>query len=291
MITHKLSLCIGAESNGEKPLVIKCHDTGFNLRVSLFVRRIGAWRDELERYTIPEDAALVLKITKPDGTYCHSDGVVDSNKIFFAIPPQAFTVAGIAEAEVAVNGADGRRVTTATFNIDVPKECTPNGAEQSEDYIDIVGQQVATAVEAANRAQNCATHPPVIGENGNWWLWGGEAYEDSGYSATGSVETGEPGGYYAISFVQDDANTMRITYTPSKDDMPSVPDELVVLPAGSAGADGKDGKDGKDGEDGDLAAVFFANDGNGNVTIGTKSAGMEVVLADDGNGNVRAEVM
>lgn len=44
------------------------------------------------------------------------------------------------------------------------------------------------------------------------------------------------------------------------------------------------------GERGDIASIFFDDDGNGNVTIGTKSAGMEVVLTDDGNGNVSVEV-
>lgn len=254
MITYKLSLCIGASSD-DKPLVIKCHDTGFNLRVSLFVRRIGTWQDEMERYSIPAGAAAVLKITKPDGTFCESDGIVEGNKIFFATPPEAFTVAGTDEAEVAIYGADGRRVTSATFNIEVPEECVCHGTEQSKPYVDIVGQQVARAVEAADRAQGYATHPPVIGENGNWWLWDGEAYEDSGYPATGGGGgTGEAGGYYSVSFAQVDANTLRITYTPSKADMPPAPDELVTLPAGPAGPAGADGKDGKDGKDGAAGA-------------------------------------
>lgn len=48
---------------------------------------------------------------------------------------------------------------------------------------------------------------------------------------------------------------------------------------------------GKKGDKGDLASVFLADDGNGNVTIGTKSAGMDVVLIDDGEGNIRTEVV
>lgn len=42
---------------------------------------------------------------------------------------------------------------------------------------------------------------------------------------------------------------------------------------------------------GDLASVFFSDDGNGNVTIGTKSADLEVSLTDYGNGNVMLEVL
>lgn len=197
MITYKVSLCIGA-SNDDKPLVIKCHDTGFNLRVSLLIRRIGTWQDELERYSIPAGATAVLKITKPDNTYCTSDGVVESNKIFFAVPPQAFTVAGVDEAEVSIYGTDGRRVTSATFCIEVPQECICEGAEQSEDYIDIVGQQIARAGDAAGRAEAAAkeaegysTHPPIVGDNGNWLEWDGTAYVDTGKPSQG--EPGEPG--------------------------------------------------------------------------------------------------
>ncbi len=60
---------------------------------------------------------------------------------------------------------------------------------------------------------------------------------------------------------------------------------------GPQGPKGDTGDVGPKGDKGDLATVYFTDDGNGNVTIGTKSAGMEVVLADDGNGNVTLEVM
>lgn len=228
MITYKLSLCIGA-SNDDKPLVIKCHDTGFNLRVSLLIRRIGTWQDELERYSIPAEAAAVLKITKPDGTFCESDGIVEGNKIFFAIPPQAFTVAGTDEAEVSIYGADGRRVTSATFNIEVPEECVCHGSEQSEPYVDIVGQQVAKAIDAAGRAEEAAKRAEEAG---------------------GAGGAGEAGGYYSPEVSQPTADTMKVSFTPSADDMPAVPDVTVTLPAGPAGAPGTDGKDGEKGDTG-----------------------------------------
>ena len=231
MITYKLSLTIGASTN-DKPLVIKCHDTGFNIRVSLFVRRIGEWQDEMERYSIPAGATAVLKITKPDDTFCVSDGVIESNKIFFAIPPQAFTVAGEAKAEVSIYGNDGRRVTSATFCIDVPQECVCEGAEQSEPYVDIVGQQVAQAIDAANRAEEAAKRAEEAG---------------------GSGGAGEAGGYYSPEVSQPTADTMLVSFTPRAEDMPTVPDVTVTLPAGPAGpagADGKDGAAGADGKDG-----------------------------------------
>ena len=279
MITYKVALCIGAESNGEKPLVIKCHDTGFNLRVSLFVRRIGTWQDELERYTIPVDGAAVLKISKPDGTYCVSDGVIDSNKIFFSIPQQAFTVAGNAKAEVSVYDANGRRVSSATFCIEVPQECIRDGAEQSKDYIDIVGQQVATAVEAAKRAEEAAER----------------AEEAGGGGGEGGGGSGEDGGYYTPVVTQPSTDTMEVSYVPSKSGMDSVPPVTVQLPAGPAGdmpvkgieyfteADKDEMVNAVLGELPASGGISVTDDGEGNVSIVT-SAG--VSITDDGNGNV-----
>lgn len=42
---------------------------------------------------------------------------------------------------------------------------------------------------------------------------------------------------------------------------------------------------------GNMNSVFFSDDGNGDITIGTKSADMKIVFSDDGNGNVKTEVM
>ena len=52
-------------------------------------------------------------------------------------------------------------------------------------------------IDAANRAESYSNHNPIIGENGNWQLWNGEAYVDSGHPAQGEVgprgEKGETG--------------------------------------------------------------------------------------------------
>ena len=243
MITHKLSLCIGANNNGDKPLSIKCHDTGFNIRVSLFIRRIGEWQDELERYSIPAGAAAVLKITKPDDTFCESDGIIEGNKIFFAIPPEAFTVAGTDEAEVSIYGADGRRVTSATFNIEVPEECVCHGTQPSKPYVDIVGQQVATAVDAAKRAEEAAERAEEAGKGGG--------------------EAGEDGGYYTPTVTQPSTDTMQMSFAPSKSGMESVSPVTVQLPAGPAGAQGEKGDKGDrgpQGEKGDTGDVGAKGD-------------------------------
>lgn len=55
----------------------------------------------------------------------------------------------------------------------------------------------------------------------------------------GSGSAGKDGGYYAISVTQPSAGKMRVTLTPSKPDMPTVPAVDIDLPAGEDGQDGK----------------------------------------------------
>lgn len=54
----------------------------------------------------------------------------------------------------------------------------------------------------------------------------------------GSGSAGKDGGYYAISVTQPSAGKMRVTLTPSKPDMPTVPAVDIDLPAGKNGNDG-----------------------------------------------------
>lgn len=66
----------------------------------------------------------------------------------------------------------------------------------------------------------------------------------------GSGTPGEDGGWYIPAAVQVDENTMRLSFTPSRDSMEPVADVTITLPAGRDGADGAPGTPGKDGADG-----------------------------------------
>lgn len=46
------------------------------------------------------------------------------------------------------------------------------------------------ACDAADRAEKCSSHPPIIGDNGNWLLWDGEKYVDSGHPSQGEQGQG-----------------------------------------------------------------------------------------------------
>jgi hypothetical protein len=150
-----VKLCIGGD-NSKMRLVVKCHDTGVNLRVYLVTCRHSKWREINEPYYIPADSTAVLKIAKPDNTFVLADGLIESDDILFELPPQAFTAAGVSEAEVSLFGADGRKVTSDTFNIDVSEECVCDGHEESKTYIDIMSEQIRAAIEAEKNAKEHA---------------------------------------------------------------------------------------------------------------------------------------
>ena len=59
------------------------------------------------------------------------------------------------------------------------------------------------------------------------------------FNANGN--SGEDGGYYTPEVNQPDENTMRVSFSPSKADMPEVQPADITLPAGSGGGSGADG--------------------------------------------------
>lgn len=198
MITYDINLCIGRDSTDARP-TIKCHDTGVNFLVRLFEYKEGKWRDEYRRYALPKGATAVVKIAKPDNTFCLFDGKIEgASDVLFTPPPQAFTVEGEASAEVAIFNTSGKRITSATFTIEVAPEALCGCDEESENYVDVFAEEMKKVQEAAedaekaaDRAESAASHPPIIGENGNWYLWNGEKYEDSGNPSRG--EDGKDG--------------------------------------------------------------------------------------------------
>ena len=110
---------------------------------------------------------------------------------------------------------------------------------------------------------------PHIGANGNWYLGDtdtgkpsrgemgpqgpkGETGSQGPKGDTGDIgaqgpqgeqgpkgdtgAAGEAGGYYTPSVTQPDENTLRLAFTPSKEDMPAVEDTDITLPGGGGGS-------------------------------------------------------
>lgn len=188
MITYEVRVCIG-QDDPEKRIAVKCHDTGVNLMVYLQVCRPGKWRDETEPYWIPAGSTAVLKVAKPDKTYCVCDGELTNGGVLFHMPPEAFTASGVSRAEVSLFGADTRRLTSATFDIHVPEECIHETDKESESYVDVMGKQIKAAIDAAETATTAAAHQPTISDAGTWLVWDAERgeYVDTGTKAQGSA--------------------------------------------------------------------------------------------------------
>lgn len=321
MITYDVNLCIGMAEQG-KSVAVKCHDTGINLRVWLSVMKQKTWRAETEPYTIPDESTAVLKIAKPDKTFVIVDGEVTDGHIFFGLPPQAFTAAGTSAAEVSLFDANGRRLTTASFEIEVPKECVCDCKEESKPYVDIMAEQIQAAIDAeanakahaeaaeaaAERAENAAEPDNIeaiqeaIDDALKKAKESGEFDGKDGVSPTisiGEVETGEPNSEAKV--IQSGTSTnvvlnfsiprgaqgiQGIPGTPGRDGIDGKDGYTPVK--GVDYFDGKNGTDGKDGKDGTDASVTAENISKalGYTPVNGSGGTAGQFAVSDGNGGI-----
>lgn len=243
MVTYEIELCIGKADQG-KAVTIKCHDTGAKFWTSFVVCRAGKYAVAHEPYTIPAGTTAVLKITKPDKNYVIADGEVSGGGVLFSPPTQAFTAAGTSKAEVSLFGADGNRITTATFYIEVPEECVCDCQQDSEPYVDVMAKQIQAAIDAAKAAEEAAERAEAAGGGGG----GGGGSGADGFSPDAKVSQTAEG---AVITITDKEGTTTATVYHGKDGKDGI--------NGKDGRDGYtpvkgvdyfDGKDGKNGEDG-----------------------------------------
>ena len=224
MITHDINVMIGKD-NPDKNIVVKRNDTGVNFNIHLkTAKRLSSWRKEETDYIIPRNVVAVLKISKPDKTYVLIDGTTSAASVLYKTPKKskAITVPGISKAEVSIYDEDGRRITSATFNIEVADECVSGHEEDSGNYVDLMGELIEEIQKAASSTESSAENAadsatdaekaaedakkskenaaksakiaadaqvnvPFIGENGNWYVWSVEnsEYVNSGVKAQG----------------------------------------------------------------------------------------------------------
>lgn len=136
--------------------------------------------------------------------------------------------------------------------IEVPEENTDEEESLTElqQLIIYVSSELSNVIAAGNDARDAASHPPIIGENNNWFVydWETKQYIDTGKPSRGSGGngSGEDGGYYTPT-VSDDG---ELTWESSKEGMPEIPAVNIKGPKGEDGKDGANGKDGVDGQDG-----------------------------------------
>lgn len=146
--------------------------------------------DGANPYTIPTGSAVMMRFRKPDGTgglYDKTEGgqsvTVSGSTVTVPVATQMLTVAGGVMAEVDIyaageDAASAQNLASFAFLVEVEPRVYPDAKIISSDYYSVLTAEIASVL-AAN------THPPKIGENGNWYIWDqvkGE-YVDSGISA------------------------------------------------------------------------------------------------------------
>lgn len=146
--------------------------------------------DGANPYTIPTGAAVMVRFRKPNGTgglYDKTEGgqsvTVSGGTVTVPVATQMLTVAGVVMAEVDIyaageDAASAQNLASFAFLVEVAPSVYPDAEIISSDYYSVLTAEIASVL-AVN------THPPKIGDNGNWYTWdqSGEKYVDTGVSA------------------------------------------------------------------------------------------------------------
>lgn len=131
-----------------------------------------------EYYSPVVGAAAIIQGTKPDGRGFDYHASISGHTVTAYVTDQMTIVAGIVRCQVVIK--EGDRITgTFVFHMDVQKSALPADTDMSASEYQIVMELIETA-EAINQ------NPPIIGENGNWWVWDtpNKRYRDSGVDAS-----------------------------------------------------------------------------------------------------------
>lgn len=164
--------------------------------------------------TIPEalwNFWAYLDFKKPNGVPVKTERLdIIDGKIEYDIPLSLLDVSGNLEVQLVLQNEDGQTWKSNTKKYVVLK---------SIDAVEAIAEKEDFITEAQKLLDE-------IRENGG---------SGGGSGAGGS---GADGGYYTPSVTQPDANTMRVSYTPSKSGMSSVTSKDITLPIGPKGADG-----------------------------------------------------
>ena len=106
----------------------------------------------------------------------------------------------------------------------------PSGREGAAPTPDVVAQIQQAAANAEKMARSVREDADLGKFNGGK----GEKGEKGDRGNTGPA--GEAGGFYTPAVTQPDANTIRMSFTPSKEDMPDVEPKDITLPSGGSGS-------------------------------------------------------
>lgn len=181
-ITHSISLNLAANCIPPKLSMVQGDSNTRTIKAELW--------DCASPYTIPEDASVMVRFCKPDGTGGLYDETESGAKVSFTgstvtapVATQMLTVAGVVRAEVDIyiageDDASAQKLTSFSFLVEVAPSVCPDAKIISGDYYNVLAAKIASVLAAS-------TNPPTIGANGNWYIWdqANGGYVDSGTSA------------------------------------------------------------------------------------------------------------
>ena len=247
MITHDINVLIGKD-HPDKNITVKRNDTGVNFNVHLkTVKRFSYYRKEETDYIIPRNVVAVLKIAKPDKTYVLIDGSTSAASVLYKIPKDstAFTVPGISKAEVSIYDENGRRITSATFNIEVVDECVSGHEEDSGNYVDLMGglideiQKAATSTErSAERASSSATEAQKAAEGVTSLAMDAEKAAESASDSASEAQTAARGATSSAADAQKAANEAK-ELLGDVGDIETALDRIITIQDELIGGDGQ----------------------------------------------------
>lgn len=124
---HKITLDI-QKTVSVVSISVKKGDTGRRLNIHL--------AESGYPYRISSDCYAVFTARKPDGKVVFNDCSIQDGVIIYDITPQTVAAVGLAECEIILYGADGKQLTSASFNMIVEDTIydTETEVESADEY-------------------------------------------------------------------------------------------------------------------------------------------------------------
>jgi len=151
---------------------------------------ISEWRTA---FPYLENYSVIVK--NPDGASYPAVTETDGDKLLWTITASDTGKAGKGFFQISAQGENGEKKLSApqsfTINAVLPAFTQEEPPEALKGYVD----KILSAADRAENAAKTAINPPIIGENGNWFLFDFEKgeYTDSGFPSVGIGPKGDKG--------------------------------------------------------------------------------------------------
>ena len=217
---------------------------------------ISEWRTA---FPYLENYSVIVK--NPDGASYPAVTETDGDKLLWTITASDTGKAGRGFFQISAQGENGEKKLSApqsfTVNAVLPAFTQEEPPEALKGYVD----KILSAAERAENAAETTIYQPIIGENGNWFLYNFETqrYEDSGKPSQGSGTGGS--GENGATFIPSVSESGVLSWTNDKN-LPNPQPVDIRGPAGPQGEQGPEGPEGAAGSNGvGVTNAFISVDG------------------------------